>query len=186
MSEIVDFFGRAVAEFDRRVAAVGDDQWTDPTPCQEWDVRAVVNHITVEDLWTPLLLEGKTLDEVGGRFDGDQLGADPKSAWAGARDGALAAVGAGIPDRVHTSMGEIPATEYLGQLFSDHLIHAWDLARGIGADDELDPELVSVCYRLSVPAADIMQASGLFGSQVVPPPGSSPQVRLLALYGRQA
>ena len=186
MSEIVELFGRAVDEFDRRVVAISDDQWTDPTPCSDWNVRDLVNHITAEDLWAPLLLEGQTLEEVGDRFDGDVLGDEPKTAWSGARDGALAAVHGSLIDRVHTSMGLIATDEYLGQLLSDHLVHAWDLARGIGADEELDPELVSLVYRLALPAADLMQASGLFGSQVVPPAGSGPQVRLLALYGRRA
>ena len=186
MSEIVDFFRRAVDEFDRKVGEISEDQWTDPTPCSDWNVRDLVNHVTAEDLWAPLLLEGRTLDEVGDRFDGDVLGDEPKAAWATARDGALAAVDGSLIDQVHTSMGQIDTDEYLGQLFSDHLIHGWDLARGIGADEELDPELVSLCYRLSLPAADLMQASGLFGRQVVPPAGSGPQVRLLALYGRRA
>jgi uncharacterized protein (TIGR03086 family) len=186
MSEIVDFYRRAVDEFDRRVAEISDDQWTDPTPCSDWNVRDLVNHVTAEDLWAPLLLEGRTLEEVGDRFDGDVLGDDPRAMWSAARDGALTAVKGSLPQQVHTSMGEIATDEYLGQLFADHLIHGWDLARGTGADEELDPELVSLCYRLSLPAADLMQASGLFGSQVVAPAGSGPQVRLLALYGRRA
>ena len=186
MNEIVDALRRAVDEFDRRVHEISDDQWTDPTPCSDWNVRDLVNHITAEDLWAPCLLEGQTLEEVGDRFDGDVLGDEPKAAWSAARQGVLAAVDGSLIDRVHTSVGRIGTTEYLGQLFADHLIHGWDLARGIGADEELDPELVSLCHRLALPAADLMQASGAFGPQVVPPAGTGPQVRLLALYGRRA
>lgn len=186
MSDTIEYLRRAIDEFDRRVRDISDDQWTDPTPCTDWNVRDLVSHVVAEDLWAPLLLDGMTLEEVGDRFDTDVLGDDPPAAWSRARQGTLEALDGSTAPLVHTSMGEIDIDEYLRQLFADHLIHAWDLAWGIGADEDLDPELVSVCFRLSLPAADLMQASGLFGDRVVPPAGSDPQVRLLALYGRHA
>lgn len=186
MSEVTDLYLRALDEFDRQVRTVTDDQWGDPTPCSEWNVRDLVNHVVSEDLWAPHLLEGKTLDEVGDRFDGDVLGDDPVAAWTRARDGAVEAIEGWTGEPVHTSMGQIPAEEYVAQLFTDHLIHAWDLARGIGADEELDPELVGECYRISLPHEDMIRASGVYGSRLVPPAGADPQARLLALYGRRA
>lgn len=186
MTDIAGLFRRGVEEFDRRVSAVADGQWSNHTPCSEWSVRDLVNHVTAEDLWAPPLLEGRTLAEVGDRFDGDILGDDPKAVWERARDGALSAAADTAGDSpVHTSMGEIQASEYLAQLFSDHVVHAWDLARGIGADDTLDPELVAHCDRLARPYEEIMRSAGVFGETVDTPPGADPQTRLLALYGRQ-
>ena len=46
---------------------------------------------------------------------------------------------------VHLSFGDFPGSEYTLQLFADHLIHAWDLARGVGADEHLDEKLVTSC-----------------------------------------
>jgi len=43
---------------------------------------------------------------------------------------------------VHLSFGDVPASEYLGQLLADHLVHAWDLAAAVGADRALDPAVV--------------------------------------------
>jgi uncharacterized protein (TIGR03083 family) len=77
--DVVALFGRSCREFDRRVAEVGADQWALDTPCTEWNVRTLVNHVTVEDLWVPPLLRGATIEEIGDRFDGDQLGDDPKA-----------------------------------------------------------------------------------------------------------
>ncbi|HEX2117585.1 MAG TPA: maleylpyruvate isomerase N-terminal domain-containing protein, partial [Acidimicrobiales bacterium] len=74
MDDLVALFGRAVEGFGRDVAAVRPDQWRDPTPDDEWDVRALVNHLVIEDLWAPPLLDGLTIAQVGDRFDGDQLG----------------------------------------------------------------------------------------------------------------
>lgn len=187
MTEIQELFPRAVGEFDRRVEAIGDDQWANQTPCTEWRVRALVNHLTYEDLWVPELLAGKTLEEVGDRFDGDILGGEPKQAWRQARDGALKAVSAGSMDRpVHTSMGEMAARDYLGQLFSDHLVHAWDLARAIGSDEGLDEELVRNCDAMMRPYEAMMRASGVFGDHVETSADADSQVRLLALFGRRA
>ncbi len=59
-----------------------------PTPCPEWDVQALVDHLVTEQLWTPQLLGGKTTEEVG-----DQLGADPAGAWDAAARAAQEAFG---------------------------------------------------------------------------------------------
>ena len=85
--DIPAVFGRAVAEFDARVRQIGDHQWQAPTPDEDWSVRDLVNHLVGEDLWAPPLLAGSTIAEVGDRFDGDVLGADPQAAWTAASAG---------------------------------------------------------------------------------------------------
>ena len=70
-------YQRAVEAFGARVHAVGDDQWHLPTPCTEWDVHALVNHLVYEMRWSVPLFAGGTIAEVGDRFEGDLLGDDP-------------------------------------------------------------------------------------------------------------
>jgi uncharacterized protein (TIGR03086 family) len=178
---------RAADEFGRRVDAVRDDQWSASTPCDEWNVRALVNHIVYEDRWAPHLVRGETIADVGTRYDGDQLGDDPPRAWADASAGALAAFRApGTLDRtVHLSYGDESCDVYLGQLTADHLVHSWDLARGIGADDTLDPELVQWAWETMKPQEQMLRATGLFGEPVDVPDGSDLQTKLLALVGRR-
>src|SRR6266550_1525211 len=79
--DIPAMFCGAVAEFDARVRQIGDHQWQAATPDEDWSVRDLVNHVAGEDLWAPPLLAGSTIAEVGVRFDGDVLAADPKAAW---------------------------------------------------------------------------------------------------------
>jgi uncharacterized protein (TIGR03086 family) len=186
--DIVDLHERAVAEFDRRVQQVAEEQWNGSTPCPEWDVRTLVNHLVNENRWTPPLFKGMRIEEVGDRFDGDLLGDDPKGAWKEASHEAVASVREpGAMERiVHLSFGDHPGAEYAWQLFVDHLIHAWDLARGIGADDQLDPELVEICYARSKPEEDMLKSFGVFGDKVTPPPGADRQTELLAIFGRTA
>jgi uncharacterized protein (TIGR03086 family) len=188
MTELKDLFARAVGEFDSRVKQIKDDQWDLPTPCSDWNVRDLVNHLVYEDLWAPPLLEGQTIEQVGDRFEGDMLGEAPVAAWDKARAETLdAASQPGAFERtVHLSRGETPAVVYLGELLNDHVIHAWDLARGIGADDKLDAELVEFLYEQTKPMEDSLKATGAFGDKVEVPEGSDTQTKLLAVMGRRA
>jgi uncharacterized protein (TIGR03086 family) len=188
--ELLDQHRRAMTEFDRRVQLLTEDRWHVGTPCDEWDARDLVNHLVAEQLWVPHLLAGETLDDVGDRYDGDQLGDDPVDAWSQAAAAAREAVtepGA-LDGSVHSSMGQLPATEYLAQLISDLAIHAWDLARALSLDEELDHELVEELYRVWAPRADELSRAGVFGSPVDLGDATEEdlQTRLLALFGRDA
>jgi uncharacterized protein (TIGR03086 family) len=187
MADELTLFRQALDGFGRRVHAVRDDQWADPTPCTEWDVRAVVNHLVVEHLWVPPLLAGQTVAEVGDRFDGDQLGADPVAAWdAAAADSTAAFAADGALDRtVHLSYGERPARDYCREMVLDLAVHGWDLARAIGADERIDPDLVTTAYEHLAPVASLWQGAGIFAAPIPVPDDADPQTRLLALTGRQ-
>ena len=65
MSEQLRMFLRSVEEFDSRMAEVGADDMGNPTPCTEWSVRDLINHLVNEDRWVAPLLAGKTIAEVG-------------------------------------------------------------------------------------------------------------------------
>lgn len=184
--EPLEQHARAMEEFDRRVRLVGDDQWRLPTPCTEWDVRDLVNHLVVEQLWAPHLLSGATLEEVGDRFEGDQLGADPVARWEESSRAARAAFTApgALDGDVHTTMGEIPALEYTRQMTIDLAIHAWDLARAVGADERLDEPLVESLYEVWEPRAEMLAGTGVFAPPVEVPADAATQTRLLGILGR--
>jgi uncharacterized protein (TIGR03086 family) len=179
---------RAVEEFGARVRAVADDQWQLPTPCSDWNVSQLVNHLVYENRWTAPLMEGTTIAEVGDRYEGDLLGDRPKVAWDESSAEAVAAVQAdGALDRtVDLSSGPTPAREYVSQLFADHLIHAWDLARAIGADERLDPELVDACASWFTSMEATYRAIGAIGERPQVSAGADAQTTLLAAFGRTA
>jgi uncharacterized protein (TIGR03086 family) len=184
--DILDLYGRALDDFVARVRAVGGAQWAAPTPCADWDVRQLVNHVVYEDRWTVPLFAGQTIADVGDRFEGDLLGADPVTSAADAAAGARAAVAApGALDRtVQLSFGPTPATEYAMQLFADHVVHGWDLAVAIGADPALDPECVRAVAGWFAEREDGYRAAGAIGPRADVSPGASEQDRLLAAFGR--
>ncbi|MGZ4716855.1 MAG: TIGR03086 family metal-binding protein [Acidimicrobiales bacterium] len=186
MSELIVLFRRAAECFGRHVHSIGEEQWHDPTPDTEWDVRMLVNHVAVEQLWVPPLIQGSSVADIGSRFDGDQLGDDPVAMWDAAVSGSLTAFGGpGALERaVSLSSGEKPTAEYCWEMTTDALIHSWDLARGIGADETLDPELVELVYERTLPIAEHLHETGLFAPPVPVPADSPLQTKLLAVFGR--
>jgi uncharacterized protein (TIGR03083 family) len=54
-------FRRASEGFVDRARKIGPEQWSGPTPCTEWDVRTLVNHVAGEYLWVPEMLAARPL-----------------------------------------------------------------------------------------------------------------------------
>ncbi|GFH39015.1 TIGR03086 family protein [Streptomyces pacificus] len=186
---MLDRHAEALALFTDRVHAVRPEQWESPTPCTDWSVRDLVNHVTAEQLWVPSLVgEGRSLADVGDSFDGDVLGGHPAVSWDRAASAAKAAFHEpGALDRtVGLSYGESTAAAYCSQMTTDMIVHAWDLSRGIGASDDLPDVLVEFAEREVAPYAGELPETGLFGSPVEPPEGADPQTRLLCLLGRRS
>ena len=180
-----EIYRRSSAEFGHRVHAVGD-RWDARTPCPEWDARALVNHLVNEERWTPPLLGGATIAEIGDRFDGDLLGADASSNVATASAAALAAVEAvDLDSAVHLSFGDHPAREYVTQLAADHLVHAWDLARALGVDETLDAETVDAVLGWFGSTEELYRQIDVIGPRADVPADAGPLDTLVARFGRK-
>jgi uncharacterized protein (TIGR03086 family) len=186
-----DYHRLATEEFGRRVAAVRDDQWHVATPDTEWDVSKLVNHLVSEQIWIPpLVTEGLTVEQVGNRFDGDLLGDDPKAVWNKVAAEAVASFSApgAIEKTVHLTGRDETGERYAQEVFCDLAIHSWDLAKAIGADDAISPELVDVVWEIGVPmVTEWRKLSG--DAFFAPPPDIDDhgdlQTKLLAFYGRR-
>jgi uncharacterized protein (TIGR03086 family) len=184
--ELLDAYRRSLTEFTERVARVAAGQWDDPTPCAEWDVRALVNHVVYEDRWTAPLVRGASLAEVGDRFEGDLLATDPIGAAREAAAEAERAVGeeGALERTVELSFGDTPAREYVYQLFADHLVHAWDLAAATGGDRRLDPAAVEVLATWFTDHEEGYRRDGAIKERVAVGPDADAQDRLIAAFGR--
>jgi hypothetical protein len=131
-------------------------------------------------------MEGATIEEVGDRFDGDMLGADPIGSALTAARAAVASMAAELPKggTVFLSFGETPKEEYAMQLTADHLVHGWDLAAAVGGDTRMDPELVQAIGDWFADREELYRAAG-----AIAPRGEltgEPQHDLLARFGRDA
>lgn len=184
--DVHTLYQRAVGFFTERVGAVQEHQWGEPTPCAEWTVRDLVNHVTNEDLWAAPLMEGATIEEVGDRFDGDVLGDDPVRSSLAAARAATASVAEQLPrgGLVHLSFGETPKEEYLMQLAADHLVHGWDLAKAIGGNADMDPDLVRAVAEWFDDREEMYRSGGAISARH--PLSGDAQHDLVARFGRDA
>jgi uncharacterized protein (TIGR03086 family) len=185
MADLVALFTRSIERFVDRVSQVDTGQWSTPTPCTEWDVRTLVNHIAYEQLWAPHLVAGETVAQVGDRYEGDVLGSEPLATLRSAAEASTAVFGAADLDAiVHLSFGDIPCRDYLVQMLTDAEVHGWDLATATGQDRTLDQEVVAAVLPAMVEQEALIRASGVFGEAVSTPDGADDATRLLGILGR--
>lgn len=183
-----ELYARAMARTRAYIDAVRNDQWHLPTPCTEWDVKQVANHIIGENLWAGELFQGKTIQEVGNRLDGDLAGDDPAAAYRESvtvASDAVTAPGA-MEVTCHLSFGDYSGSDYAAQLFLDTLIHGWDIAKATSQDTRLDADLVAACMPIAVDLARQFRSAGVFGQDLPVDANAGAQTKLLALLGRRA
>jgi uncharacterized protein (TIGR03086 family) len=135
-------YGLASAGFERRLREVRD--WGLPTPCTGWNVRQLVNHNVRGNLNYVALLDGGAAEDFLRLRDLDALGDDPVAAYDGSVRGLVEAFrqpGA-LERTLDYPLGKVRGGQALAIRTVDTVIHTWDLARAIGADERLDEELV--------------------------------------------
>jgi uncharacterized protein (TIGR03086 family) len=139
---LVDRFVRSSADFEWRLREVRPDQWAAPTPCTDWNVRQLVNHMTQANLSYVRLVHGGTREEFLRHRDADALGSDPVAAYTRSVRECADAFAEPVPHQLDHPLGAMAADQALAMRTTDSTIHTWDLARAIGADEHLDAGLV--------------------------------------------
>ena len=168
-------FGAAVAD------AAG--KWDRPSPCEAWNARGVLEHVI--GFHDVLLLR-----PLGAKPDRPRD--DPRRRWSLTAEALAAVLGReGLFDREiqvpavgNNPPATIDATRLVPALTQDVMIHTWDLARAVGADDRLDPDLCLFFYNRLPDDPDALARSGMFGSAISVADDADIQSRLLARLGR--
>jgi uncharacterized protein (TIGR03086 family) len=172
----VELFERAAADAVSMAEQVRPEHWNARTPCEEWDVEALLSHMVGG---TGYLLAALGLDALPGGA-GTYRDAVALCVEAlripGAVEGRCMS-----PAGFEWSIGEAAAGTAM-----DQLVHTWDLAVAIGGDRELDLELVDVIVAMFLPQMpEVGRAAGIVGPEVRVPADASAQDRLLGAMGRQ-
>jgi uncharacterized protein (TIGR03086 family) len=186
MDDLNDVHRRALDATGKVISGIAAEQWHQPTPCEDWDVHELANHVVAGNYWAAELAAGKTIDEVGSALDGDVLGDDAAGSYHKSAEAAAAAFEApgALDAACAVSYGPVPGSVYAGHRIVDVLIHGWDLAKATGQDTTLDPGLVAACTRIVEPQLEMLQASGAFAPASAMSADADPQARLLAWLGR--
>lgn len=188
MSDLLHALGVAHDEFDRRIRQVGDADWHLPTPCTDWDVYALVNHVVVGGSRYGKLIRGGTREAFLAERDLDALVDGALPAWESARalcESAFAEPGA-LQRTAAFATGDIPGAALLAIRLVEVTVHTWDLARALGLDESFDAGLSAVALE-AWPALGLpREARGLsFFDAPTGGAGSSDLQTLLRLTGRE-
>ncbi|QBI18578.1 TIGR03086 family protein [Egibacter rhizosphaerae] len=182
MSEIADRYARLADAFAGTVAGVPADRWANPSPCEGWTARDVVQHV-VDAHAMQLGFVGRDLGDVPS-VDEDPLGAVR---------GAKAAVHTDLTDpaRATTPLqglaGETTFEQSVDAFLSfDLVVHRWDLARATGLEERIDTDDVRWAADAAASFGELIRSDGVCGPELTPPPGADEQTRLLAYLGRHA
>lgn len=171
----IDIWKQTADAFDQRYQAIEDAHWSAATPCEGWAVKELVEHAV------------GTQKMMGGGMVGAEIPEDAD--WPTVRDAigaALQAEGALDGTTTFGPMGEVPKAMVFGIGTSDLLMHTWDLARAIGADESLPAEAVSASYMgLQRFPEEMRLAEGRFAPPVPCADDADEQTKLLSFSGRQ-
>jgi uncharacterized protein (TIGR03086 family) len=188
MNEL-DLLQRVVDETTRVIDNLSDADMGNPSPCEGWAVRDVVNHITGGATLFALSVEqGKVADDVAGKLlAGDNIGDDPKGAWGVAAKHALAAFETpGAMEKIVTlPFGEMPGNVALSIAVFDVLTHAVDIASSTGQRVE-DLDLVETALAMGQQmVTPELRQPGVFDPEQPVAADAPAETRLLAFAGRR-
>jgi uncharacterized protein (TIGR03086 family) len=184
MSANMRYYVASMFELDHALRRVPSDAWDEPSPCEGWSAREVAGHAigVVANIPAKLGL-GPAVNafEDVARIAGD----DPVASFRPIKWLTLTALDSeGAPATViRSSMGEMTIDDYLVPLGRDAVVHAWDIARAVGIDAALDPDLVDETLT-RIRLEEMTRGQGRYGEIVELPADASAQDRLLALTGR--
>ena len=183
---------RSVCDATERVVAnVTPAQFGLPTPCTEWDVQQLANHVLATLELGRALLSDTTPAVTSGPGEvpaEDLIGSDLLASY---RSGAAALVTATTDDAVSivhlTPIGEMPGVGLAGFVALDVFVHGWDLAKATGQEVNHDPDVADriLGFAWQAVSDDLGTRAPRFGTQITVADDADPTTRLVAFLGRQ-
>ncbi|MCW0214546.1 MAG: TIGR03086 family metal-binding protein [Pseudonocardia sp.] len=179
MTEISERYARHADAVAATIAAVPEDRWGAPSPCEGWTARGVVDHL-VE-------VHGMFLGLVGRKPDPGPT--DPAGAFAHVRD--IVQADLEDPERADaTYEGMFGTTTFAksvdGFVTLDLIVHRWDLGTAAGLDIVIPAdEIGGILALVEHMPPEVREAGTVFGPALTPPEGADEQTRMLAAIGRK-
>ena len=182
----VDLYERTLQNAGKVVHSTKPEQLGDPTPCTNWDVRALLNHLVGGCAAIAAGAKGEKYDFYGG---GDHLGDDHSEAFDRAAKAAVEAFRTpGAAEATFTmSWGDTPGAITFGLGLADGVVHGWDLAQATGQRVEIEDEAAKTVYQM---VTSMLEPKGewprrdQFGEPIYVPDDAPIADRLLGYLGR--
>lgn len=182
MTEVQDRYGQVAKGFDATVRAASPDKWEAQSPCEQWKARDVVAHVVAGH-------RGVIAGVSGGESEPLDADEDPRQAWQEASEAVAQITGdrEALAKEIDGPVGKMPAGEVIDRFVTmDVLVHTWDLARAVGADERLDEDAVRRGYEALKPMDAMIRQPNVFGPKLDPPAGADLQTEFLYFLGRRA
>jgi uncharacterized protein (TIGR03086 family) len=185
-----DDLQRAVTSSRAVLASVRPEQMDDPTPCQSWKVRDLINHMIDAPSFAATVMENgrwitqgdEPVDHAAGDYMADYVAATSRAVASFRAEGAMSKT-------LNLPFGEMPAAAFLYIATGDAFVHGWDLARATGFSADFDPELAAELLEAIRPLLpDQMrgaEGTAPFGPEVSVAVETPAVDRLAAFLGRQ-
>ncbi|MEV6364495.1 TIGR03086 family metal-binding protein [Nocardia asteroides] len=181
---------RAAEPLSKILRTVTPDQLAAPTPCTEFDVRALLNHLL---FWGPSLVGAARKQAIIPPAASDSEVDLTAGDWVAALDTHLDDLAAAWRDPAAwqgvTHMGgptELPAPLVGGMVVGELIVHGWDLARAVGTAAGWDDDLLRYALAEATATASQGRDMGIYGPEV-PVADDAPLLdRLLGSTGRDA
>jgi uncharacterized protein (TIGR03086 family) len=186
--ELLAALDMAHAQFEQALRRVPDDQWTAPTPCTDWNVYQVANHVLAGGDYFMALLDGASKeDALDWLLAADVLQPDPVSAFVAQRPRVRAAFTApGALEKIgHHVLADMTGAQLLHGCVTEAAVHTWDITKATSNDQGMDEQLAKVALATMEQLAPIFVANGFAAPSVEIAPDAPVQARLIALSGRQ-
>ena len=153
--EVADRYTTIAEGLNARVAGCAATDWAASTPCPEWTVRDILEHVVGVHRVALALL-----DEAAAEPD---AGEDAAGAWTTVTTAMRQVLR--DPERatriVSPRFGDMPFEDLVSRMVcSDTLVHTWDLARATGQDEHLDEHAVAVAWTWMQPAGETLPRVG--------------------------
>jgi uncharacterized protein (TIGR03086 family) len=180
---------RACASTERILEGVTPAQYDLPTPCEQWPVRALLNHV-LGTLSLGAALLGDTQPDVpmapGELPHVDLVGKDPAEAYRVGVEALLAAAGGDALTRPHaTPLGDMPGEVLGGFTTLDIAVHGWDLAKATGQDATLERTLAEDVLAFARQTITDATRAPRIGAEVAVAPEAPVTDQLVGYLGRR-
>jgi uncharacterized protein (TIGR03086 family) len=170
------------------VDRITDDALDRPTPCREWTVRQLLNHVIGTLHLGRALLEDDAPPHgmtPGGLPEDDLLDGDPAKAYRVGVEGLLAAARPDTFARMHsTPFGDMPGEILGGFTTLDIAVHGWDLATATGVELDLGDALAEDILAFGHQTLTDETRAPRIGPEVPVDQSASATDRLVAFLGR--
>jgi uncharacterized protein (TIGR03086 family) len=174
---------RAISQTGAIVARVRPEQASLPTPCSDFDVRQLLNHLVYDAQTFTTMVTGAER----GSPDADLIGDDWVSAYQAATTGLMDAWRVRGADGTMKLglLGEMPAVWAVGQHYADITQHGWDVARATGQSTDLDAELGQASLDWARQSLKPEYRGKAFAPEVSAPEAAPVYDKLAAFFGRR-